>query len=244
MPRWHLCAAALAIGCAPTYVGSARPFAKATFAREPGWVAVGGVPELRQQEELDCGPTAVAMVLDFWGRPATIGDVRADSGAQPDDGVQAGTLRDVVRERGLFAFLFEGTVDDLERELGAGRPVVVGLAKRYSNGVYAHYEVVAGLHRARGLVVTVDPGRGWTVNTLDGFLREWEPTHNLTLVVSAVDPWVGDEALSPPPSRARTTTCWKSHRPSTAIPPQSPPRDRPPDTLDATRRSGVCLSVR
>jgi hypothetical protein len=188
MPRYLLGALALAVGCVPAYVGGARPFAAATFAREPGWVSVSGVPELRQRRELDCGPTAVAMVLGFWGRHVTIDNVRDESTTPDEDGVEAGTLRDIVRAHGLVAFLFEGTVDDLEGELGAGRPVVVVLAKRYSNGaVYAHYEVVAGLHRARGLVVTVDPGRGWSVNTLDGFMREWEPTQHLTLVVSATE---------------------------------------------------------
>jgi ABC-type bacteriocin/lantibiotic exporter with double-glycine peptidase domain len=179
-----LCAALFAIGCAPAYQGSARPFAKASLAREPGWVAVQDVPLLRQEHERDCGPAAVTMVLRFWGKPASAELVREQAHTPLDQGVQAGALRDVLRERGLLAYLIEGTVDDLERELTAGRPVVVGLAKPYTNAIWGHYEVVAGLNRARGLVATVDPGRGWSVNTIEGFLREWKPTRHLTLVAS------------------------------------------------------------
>jgi hypothetical protein len=124
------------------------------------------------------------MVLGFWGRPASPDEVRAASGTPSSAGVQAGTLRDLIRARGLLAYLVEGSLDDLERELGEGRPVVVGLAKPYTNGVYAHYEVVAGLNRARGWVATIDPGTGWSVNTVAGFLEEWQPTHRLTLVIS------------------------------------------------------------
>jgi hypothetical protein len=124
------------------------------------------------------------MVLRFWGQWATPAELRTAAGTPEGLGVQAGTLRDVLRKRGLEAYLVEGDLDDLERELGAGRPVLVGLAKPYTNGIYAHYEVVAGLNRARGVVATVDPGAGWRQNTLAGFMQEWQPTHHLTLVVS------------------------------------------------------------
>src|SRR5262249_30975534 len=146
-----------------------------------------------QPRELDCGPAAAAMVLGFWGYRTDPDALRSASGTPISSGVQAGTLRDLLRLRGFEAFLVEGSLDDIERELQAGRPVVVGLAKPYSNGIYAHYEVVAGLNRARGLIATLDPGSGWTQNSFAGFLAEWRPTHNLMLVVSPPATPDGDE---------------------------------------------------
>jgi ABC-type bacteriocin/lantibiotic exporter with double-glycine peptidase domain len=180
----RLAALLAAAGCAAAYRGGARPLEPAALAREPGWVAVASVPELRQGRELDCGPTATAMVLGFWGRPSSPDDLRVESGTPTSSGVQAGTLRELVRARGLEAYLVEGTFDDLERELGSGRPVLVGLAKPYTNGIYAHYEVVVGLNRSRQTVATLDPGTGWSQNSFNGFQNEWRPTHHLMLVIS------------------------------------------------------------
>jgi ABC-type bacteriocin/lantibiotic exporter with double-glycine peptidase domain len=175
--------AALLTGCAAGAQGEARSLARAELG-DPGWIAVVGVPEIRQEREIDCGPAAAAMLLGFWGYATDAVELRVASGTPRSSGVQAGTLRDLLRMRGFDASLVEGTIQDLERELGAGRPVVVGLAKPDSNGVYAHYAVVAGVNHARGLIAMVDPGSGWTRNSFAGFLSEWQPTHNLMLVVS------------------------------------------------------------
>jgi hypothetical protein len=92
----------------------------------------------------------------------------------------------VARRRGLHAFIVRGEVADLEREVAAGRPVVVGLVKPYGKKkVLTHYEVVVGLNRTKKLVVTLDPAAGWRENELASFLREWEPSKRLALVVSA-----------------------------------------------------------
>ncbi|HLU68356.1 MAG TPA: papain-like cysteine protease family protein [Kofleriaceae bacterium] len=175
-------AIALAAGCS-TYAGSARDVSPDVLAREPGWIAARGVPLVRQHSISDCGAAAIAMVVSFWtGLPgeAIAGELRP----APEDGLDAGRLRAVARARGLAAYLVRGTVADLERELRAGRPVLVGMAKPHRTRVYTHYEVVIGLHPGRRLVVTLDPSEGWRQNTLEGFLAEWRPAHHLALVVS------------------------------------------------------------
>jgi ABC-type bacteriocin/lantibiotic exporter with double-glycine peptidase domain len=175
----------LAAGCASGYTGEARDFAPARLASEPGWVALRGVPLERQVEEADCGAAAIAMVIAYW----TGSDPRAIAARlrpAPERGIPAGRLRDLARARGLAAFIVRGAVADLERELAAGRPVVVGLVKPYGEKkVLTHYEVVVGFHRQKKRVVTLDPASGWRENRLDAFLREWEPSKRLALVVSA-----------------------------------------------------------
>lgn len=174
----------VALAAGGCYTGSARGVAAMPDVnRDPGWVLVRGVPFVHQQSEADCGAAAMAMALSYWGPPATLAVVVA---ARPphDGGIAAGELRDLARERGLQAFLVPGTLIDLDTQLRRGRPVVVGLAKPITgNRALQHYEVVIGLNRAAGRVLTWDPAQGLRENSLEGFAREWIPAHQLALIL-------------------------------------------------------------
>ena len=173
----------LVAGCASTGGVGGEAFAPNRLAGEPGWTGTPGVPVLRQTRELDCGPVAAAMLLGFWGHPVAPDALRAEAKLQPQHGLPAGELRDLLRARGLSAFLVEGGVDDLERELAAGRPVLVGLAKPFNEKqALGHYEIVAGLNRKADKVATVDPGGGWREYPLKVFMAEWDPTKRLTII--------------------------------------------------------------
>ena len=183
-PLLALCAAA--VGCS-TYAGSARDFSPERLRREPGWLAVRAVPVERQREEEDCGAAAAAMMVSYWTGEAPA-SIAAKLRPAPEGGFTAGRLREEIRARGLAAYLIQGTMADLERELASGRPVLVGMVKPQRKGVLTHYEVVVGIHAERGLVVTLDPAAGWRENDRAGFLAEWRAAHHLTLVVSAAAP--------------------------------------------------------
>jgi ABC-type bacteriocin/lantibiotic exporter with double-glycine peptidase domain len=173
--------AALLCGCG--YLGTATAFPLEELDREPGWLAVRGVSPVRQETDEDCGAAALSMVLAYWGDGSDRAAIAEACRPEAGSGIRAGDLRDFARGRGLRAWLIRGRVDDLERELSRGRPVVVGVVKPYRTGGMRHYEVVTALHRERARVVTFDPARGWTVNSLEGFLAEWEPASRLLLIV-------------------------------------------------------------
>lgn len=179
---------AAASGCmtVSTYAGSARPFDPKELEREAGWLAVRDVPVVRQKSEIDCGAAAIAMVVTYWTSEPSAG-VLAELRPVRPPGLEAGRLRDVARGRDLAAYLVSGQLVDLERELGAGRPVLVGLVKPQASGALTHYEVVVGFHRQKRLVVTLDPAEGWRQNDLAAFLEEWKPAANLALVVVGRD---------------------------------------------------------
>lgn len=169
----------LLAGCG--YVGTAQTVD--SDPAEEGWVLVRGVEGVEQWSRTDCGPAALVSVLRYYGQPALLDDfVRASDSAQ--DGARAGALRDIARGLGYRAHVVQGTFDDLEEHLSKGRPLVVGLLKPYSNGAWPHYEVVVGIHPELGDLLTHDPARGWTRNTRDGFLAEWEPAGRLLLVIA------------------------------------------------------------
>ena len=179
----HLAVATLgALAACTSYTGSARDFAPARLQQEPGWVAVRA-PALRtQRTENECGLAAAAMLLDYWQRAVTLEQLRAEAGPLPERGIKASRLRQLVRARGLMAFLVHGKIADLEHELARGRPIMVGLVKPYGRTGLAHYEIVVAIHRARQIVVTLDPAAGWRQNSFRGFLSEWKPARWLTMV--------------------------------------------------------------
>jgi ABC-type bacteriocin/lantibiotic exporter with double-glycine peptidase domain len=170
--------AILASGCA---TWGAAP---EQIRREPGWRAVPGVQAFAQTGPRDCGTAALASVLHHWEPALDLDAVRRLTGPPDGDGIAAGRLRAVARERGLRAHLVPGTIADLDRELSAGRPVLVGLVRGRGRTRLAHYEVIAGYHAARALLLAADPQRGWTVVPVERFLAEWQPARRLTLVVS------------------------------------------------------------
>ena len=174
----------LLLGACASYVGSARRFSPERLTAEPGWVKVSGVPFTAQRAESDCGAAAIGMVVGYWtGRPSS--EIAARLRPAPPRGLKAGRLRELARGAGLAAFLVQGTLDDLERELDAGRPVLVGLVKLHRRSYLTHYEVVVAWHPRERVVVTLDPAAGWRENTVEGFVTEWRAAGWLALVTSA-----------------------------------------------------------
>jgi predicted double-glycine peptidase len=220
--------AALLAACS-SYAGSARDFAPAALAREPGWIAVAGVDPVRQDSESSCGAAAIAMVVSYW-TGASADQLVAELGPVPERGLSAGRLRRFARGHGLAAFLVQADLSDLEHEVRRGRPVLVGLVKPQRRGVLTHYEVVVALHLERGRIVTVDPGHGWRENSVEGFLTEWRPVRGLALVVSAAPVTAGSLA---PAAAARS----RAGEPGSAPPAASTPGDRSgPGARPARRR--------
>jgi ABC-type bacteriocin/lantibiotic exporter with double-glycine peptidase domain len=188
---------ALLAGACSMYTGSASTLKPNDLQAEPGWVRVEGVPELHQTHELDCGPTALAMVLGFHGA-ASKEVVLAEL---PDDQRSGVTeLRDIAKKHGFDSFVMEGKPDDLVYELQHGRPVIVGVAKPTVQNAVAHFEVVVGLHRDSQRVATIDPAVGLRQNTFSGFLAEWQGAGRVLLVVI---PKKNGERSPPQPLAAR-----------------------------------------
>jgi len=171
----------LASGC---YLGGARPFDRSALSSNRDWITTAPVPEILQQGERDCGAAAAAMLLGYWGFPTEQSAVRAASALPGEQALPATFLRTYLKSRGLVAFLIQGTLADLEGELRAGHPVIVGVVKPYLIASYAHYLVVVGLNRVEGEIAVVDPADGWRSYSFDAFGKEWVLAHSLTIVVS------------------------------------------------------------
>jgi ABC-type bacteriocin/lantibiotic exporter with double-glycine peptidase domain len=177
--------ALLSASACASYAGSARSVTSSQIERERGWSRVSGVPFVRQEHASDCGPAALSSVLQYWGLDDARESIERalEKPGQPA-GTLAGDLRDYARTRGLRAYVFGGTLRDIQHELALGRPVIAGVHQRLtSERVLRHYVVVVGYHEDRGQILLVDPARGLRRDSVKGFVEEWSGSERLLLVV-------------------------------------------------------------
>lgn len=169
--------------CQLPYAGGARAVSPASIG--PGWYKAAATPVVRQQHETDCGLAALAMVAGAWGQRWSVAELSHQL-PPTDKGIKLGALRDLARARGLEAYAIKGTARDLEHELAAGRPVVLGLILPYDQGRNAsHYEVAVAIHPRDGTVVTIDPASGdWRERSRKVLDLEWKTAGFATLVVT------------------------------------------------------------
>lgn len=169
------------MGC--LYRGAAKDAELAGYHADDGWTVLEGVPYVKQRDPEGCGAAAVAAVRSYWGElDVDEARVRTESKTAEHEPIRAGTLRELMREHGYDAFLVSSQLEQLERELAQGRPVIVGTAKPYAaEQVLSHYQVVIGMHPQQG-ILTMDPSEGYRHYPTDGFIAEWKPTQQLAIV--------------------------------------------------------------
>ncbi len=183
------------------YAGPSRATSPSEIAEGDGWQRVPQMMLVHQDGDADCGVAAVAMVLARWTRPTGLAEVRA-SVPPVGAGLRARQMRDALRARGLRAFVIEGSLADLEHEIAAGRPVVVGTLKRLSDRqARTHFEVVVAIHPARHLLVTLDPSLGWRESTYAGFESEWSLSGHTAIVTLPPPEWRVGTGSTPSDSR-------------------------------------------
>jgi hypothetical protein len=184
--RWTVfpLALALAVAVVGCQHGGPVPIDAWQLRDDRTWIAVPEVPPMLQAGERDCGAAAAAMLLGYWGIPTEQRAIRAASTLPEDQALSAAFLRAYLRDRGLQAFLIQGTEADLERELRAGHPVIVGVVRPHLLGGLAHYLVVVGINRSSGQIAVIDPADGWRDYTFEGFAREWSGAKQLALVAN------------------------------------------------------------
>jgi ABC-type bacteriocin/lantibiotic exporter with double-glycine peptidase domain len=171
---------AFALSCA-RYSGPSHPILPST-TDGAGWIKIDGIELVRQRVDGECGQTTTTMVLSHWGDPVTLDALQAEL-PLTKDGLRAIELRDALNHHGLRSFVIEGTIKDLEHEIAAGRPVIVGTIKRLNNRQgLRHFEVVVAIQRERQLIVTLDPSLGWRKSSYKGFESEWAGAAHTAIV--------------------------------------------------------------
>jgi predicted double-glycine peptidase len=120
-------------------------------------VTIGGVPFF-SQEAYQCGPTALAIVLDYWYQKTgtdkwlTPEQIAADIYSPTAKGILGIDLVLYGRKTGFEALQYSGNVADLRERVDGGTPVIIlvdyGLSFYQSN----HFMVVTGYSHS-GVIV-------------------------------------------------------------------------------------------
>lgn len=178
-------AATLLPACS-AYLGSAHPIERPAAAS--GLLLLDDVEIVQQSRPNDCGQAALCMALHRLGDDVDLDQLLRECPPPASGGTSMQALRDAARARGFAAFVLQGSLADVREHLGKRRSLVVGMQKRFTDGERTHYELVVGLHDGEDYVLTADPARGFTRNTLAAFTEEWRAVGAPLLLVAPRDP--------------------------------------------------------
>jgi len=165
-----LCAALLLGGCALT--PQVRQLNEAWPAALPARVELGEVPFFAQ-EDYECGPAALAMLLQAAGLPTTPAELKPQVFLPGRKGSLQLELQVAARRHGLPAYQLAPRLDALLQEVAAGHPVLV--FQNLSLPIYPvwHYAVVIGYDRERGTLLLHSGRTPRLEMSLSTFERTW-----------------------------------------------------------------------
>ncbi|HIJ90145.1 MAG TPA: PA2778 family cysteine peptidase [Deltaproteobacteria bacterium] len=147
----------------------------------PDKAMVAGVPFFAQ-EELQCGPAALAMVLNWSGIEVQPSDLTPEVYSPGLKGSLQSALIGAARRHGRVAYPITGS-EALLAEVSAGNPVIVLTNLSFSWYPKWHYGVVIGYDREQGEIILHS---GLTANEHLGsrvFMNIWQRGENWGLLV-------------------------------------------------------------
>jgi ABC-type bacteriocin/lantibiotic exporter with double-glycine peptidase domain len=144
---------------------------------------VDGVPFL-PQEDYQCGPASLAMVLQYYGTSVTPDEIGRDLYLPARRGTLNLDLEFYARRRGFQTRAFEGTLAGLKAELRRGRPLIVFQDLGAGPWSIPHFAVLLGYDDRAGAVVLHSGTTPFRVLSYAEFERTWRARRGWTLLVT------------------------------------------------------------
>lgn len=176
MKRWFLSVAAVL--CFLTACG-ALPISTTPQGRH----ILEGVPFYPDDTD-QCGPSALASVLGYWGVPTEPAELKKDLYLAKADGTLPMDMAPVARAHGFAALAYSGDLDQLRAAIEEGSPLVVCLNLGLKALPYNHFAVVTGFDDVRQGVYLHSGKKKNTFVSYKKFLKSWDKTDRWTLKVS------------------------------------------------------------
>jgi tetratricopeptide (TPR) repeat protein len=166
---FFMAAALLLAGCATPQVSR---LAQDWPTELPSQTVLTGVPFF-PQEDFECGPAALAMVLQAAGIAVTPEALQDQVYLPQRKGSLQVEMLAATRRQGLPAYLIKPQLQTVLQEVAAGHPVLV--FQNLSLPVYPvwHYAVVVGFDRARNVVILHSGRTARMEMSLFAFERTW-----------------------------------------------------------------------
>lgn len=135
------------------------------------------------QEDYQCGPASLAIVLNFWGIDVTPYDIAREIFSKTAGGTLNIDMVLYANKRGLKAVQYRGSAGDLKKNIDSGFPVIVLVDYGFSLYQVNHFMVIIG-YNEQG--VMVDSGRKKNAFiSWNDFLKTWEKTGFWTLLIKS-----------------------------------------------------------
>jgi ABC-type bacteriocin/lantibiotic exporter with double-glycine peptidase domain len=176
--------AVLFIGLLSLYLTPGARRAEAQGPATPGPASVRLTVPYFPDATHQCGPSALASVLRFWGadaepaalslevyRPALRGSLNVD-------------LLLAAESHGMTAEIMDGGLAGLKRALGAGHPVIAYLDTGFRVYPVGHYAVVTGYDDVRGGLFAHSGGEKDRFMPYARFMKQWEKTELWALLIT------------------------------------------------------------
>ncbi len=133
------------------------------------------------QDEYQCGPAAMASVLNYEGMKVSPEEIAAEIYSKSARGTLNFDMLFYAQKKGGVARHYEGSLADLKHRIDKGHPVIVMVD--YGFFVYQknHFMVVVG-YDDDNVIVHSGRNRCKSIRT-DDFLKTWQKTRNWTLLI-------------------------------------------------------------
>jgi predicted double-glycine peptidase len=148
------------------------------FKTDSKTVLIQNVPFF-PQKDYQCGPAALAGVINFWKTTDTPSDIAKHIFSPSAKGTLTIDMIFYAQEKGLNAFQYAGDIEDLKAKISRGYPLIVLV----DNGFWVyradHFMVVLG-YTDDGVIVNSGKSEKTFINA-DAFLNSWKKTSYWTL---------------------------------------------------------------
>ena len=124
------------------------------------------------QEDNQCGPSSLAMVIDYWGGRVSPDDIAKEIFSKGAAGTLNLDMLIYPRERGFDARQLDGTLDLLKDMLSKGYPVIVLVDCGIAFYQIDHYMVVIGY--GKGGIIAHSGREADKFIPYDEFMRIWK----------------------------------------------------------------------
>ncbi|MCR4295071.1 MAG: C39 family peptidase [Elusimicrobia bacterium] len=130
-----------------------------------------------------CGPSALASVLGYWGRPAAPSVLREELYRANLKGALTVDMLLAAEARGLSTEMADGGLERIKRELDAGHPLIAFIDVGFKAYPIGHYLVITGYDDGRRTLFAHSGKKRDRRISYAKFDRLWEKTNRWTLLM-------------------------------------------------------------
>lgn len=155
---------------------------------------IEGVPYTPQLPNY-CGPASLSSLLAHWGVSVSQKDIGQGICDGSELGTSAGDLLLFCRDKGLSAYSFNGTIDELKEDISKGYPVLV--LQYFSKSVkLGHYRVAVGYDDSERVIILRDSNKPDLIRLpYSEFEYLWSKEGSWAMIVMTKDKDIFSETL-------------------------------------------------